>query len=223
MTSIADELLLLGYDDAGEPAIGQPALDYALSGAVLVELALAGRIGISDQRVDVLQPTPTGDAVVDAALAAIAKDQKRRKPNDWIGRLTDGLREKLLERQIEAGVLRREEGKVLWVFPHTTYPTVDGETPAAEVATRNRLASAIDSEGRIDPRTAALCGLVVAAGMERNVFPDRPVKEVRKRLKEIADGDWASAAVKQAIDEVHGAIIVASTAATTGAVVASSS
>ncbi len=55
------------------------------------------------------------------------------------------------------------------------------------------------------------------------MFPDRPAKDVRKRLKEIADGDWASAAVKQAIDEVHGAIIVASTAATTGAVVASSS
>jgi hypothetical protein len=223
MTSIADELLLLGYDDAGEPAVGQPALDYALSGAVLVELALEGRIGISDQRVDVLKQTPTGDALVDAALVQIGADQKRRKPNDWIGRLTDGLREKLLERQIEAGVLRREEGKVLWVFPHTTYPTVDGETPEAEVATRKRLASALDGDGPTDPRTAALCGLVVAAGMERKVFPDRPAKEVRARLKEIADGEWASAAVKQAIDQVHGAIIVASTAATTGAVVASSS
>jgi hypothetical protein len=223
MTSIADELLLLGYDDAGEPAVGQPALDYALSGAVLVELALAGRIGISDQRVDVLKQEPTGDALVDAALVTIGADEKRRKPNDWIGRLTDGLREKLLERQIAAGVLRREEGKVLWVFPHTTYPTVDGATPEAEVATRQRLRSALDRSEPIDPRTAALCGLVVASGMARNVFPDRPAKEVRQRLQEIADGEWASAAVKQAIDEVHGAIIVASTAATTGAVVASSS
>jgi Golgi phosphoprotein 3 GPP34 len=223
MTSIADELLLLGYDDAGEPAVGQPALDYALSGAVLVELALAGRIGISDKRVDVLQDKPTGDEIVDDALARIAADDKRRKPNDWIGRLSDGLREKLLARQVEAGVLRREKGKVLWVFPHTTYPTVDGETPEAEVATRHRLAAVLDSTERIEPRTAALCGLVVSSGMERKVFPDRPAKEVRKRLKAIADGDWASAAVKSAIDEVHGAIIVASTAATTGAVVASSS
>ena len=143
MTSIADELLLLGYDDEGEPAVGQPALDYALSGAVLVELALAGRIGIADSSVEVLHEEPTGDAVVDAALAQIAADGKRRTPNDWIGRLTDGLREQLLRRQIEAGVLRREEGKVLWVFPHATYPTVDGGTPATEVATRRRLASAL--------------------------------------------------------------------------------
>ena len=188
-----------------------------------MELALAGRIGISDKRVEVLGAQPTGDAVVDEALARIAADGKRRQPNDWIGRLGDGLRDKLLARQVEAGVLRREKGKVLWVFPHTTYPTVDGETPAAEVATRHKLAAALDSTEPIDPRTAALCGLVVSAGMERAVFPDRPAKDARKRLKAIADGDWASAAVKQAIDEVHAAIIVASTAATTGAVVASSS
>lgn len=179
MTSIADELLLLGYDDAGEPAVGHPALDYALSGAVLVELALSGRIGIADNRVEVLKQQPTGDAIVDAALVSIGADGKRRKPNDWIGRLTDGLREQLLERQIEAGVLRREEGKVLWVFPHTTFPTVDGETPAAEVATKQRLASALAGDGEVEPRTAALCGLVAATGLERRVFPDRPVKEVR--------------------------------------------
>jgi hypothetical protein len=235
MTGIADELLLLGYDDTGEPAVGQPALDYALSGAILVELALSGRIGIADNRVDVLRQEPTGDAIVDAALVRIGADGQRRRPNDWIGRLTDGLRERLLERQIERGVLRRAEGRVLWVFPHTTYPTVDGATPAAEVATKQRLAAALDGDGGGDgvgdgvgdgdiaPRTAALCGLVAAAGLERQVFPDRPAKEVRRRLKEIADGDWASAAVKHAIDEVHGAIIVASTAATTGAVIASNS
>jgi hypothetical protein len=223
MTSIADELLLLGYDDAGEPAVGQPALGYALSGAVLVELALSGRIGIADNRVDVLRQEPTGDAIVDAALVRIGADGKRRRPNDWIGRLTDGLREQLLERQIEAGVLRREEGKVLWVFPRTTYPTVDGATPAAEVATKRRLSAALDGDAGTEPRTAALCGLVAAAGLERHAFPGRPAKDVRRRLKEIADGDWASAAVKHAIDDVHGAIIVASTAATTGAVIASSS
>jgi hypothetical protein len=223
MTGIADELLLLGYDDTGEPAVGQPALDYALSGAILVELALSGRIGIADNRVDVLRQEPTGDAIVDAALVRIGADGQRRRPNDWIGRLTDGLRERLLERQIEAGVLRRAEGRVLWVFPHTTYPTVDGATPAAEVATKQRLAAALDGDGDTEPRMAALCGLVAAAGLERQVFPDRPAKDVRRRLKEIAEGDWASAAVKHAIDEVHGAIVVASAAATTGAVIASNS
>ena len=43
MTGIADELVLLGYGDDGEAVVGQPALDYSLSGAVLVEPGIGGR------------------------------------------------------------------------------------------------------------------------------------------------------------------------------------
>ena len=42
-------------------------------------------------------------------------------------------------------------------------------------------------------------------------------------MKEISDGDWAGAAVKQALDEMYAAISVAVVAASSGAAVAGSS
>jgi hypothetical protein len=44
------------------------------------------------------------------ALARIAADSKPRKPEAWIQPLTDGL----LERQVEAWVLRKEHDRTLW-------------------------------------------------------------------------------------------------------------
>ena len=40
--TLADELVLLAYDDTGVNRLGRPNLDYGLAGAVLLELALAG-------------------------------------------------------------------------------------------------------------------------------------------------------------------------------------
>jgi hypothetical protein len=74
---IADELLLLAYDDDGTAVAGSPALDYALAGAVLADLALDGRIDLVDRRVSVTDATPLGDPVLDVALARIDDDKAR--------------------------------------------------------------------------------------------------------------------------------------------------
>ncbi|MEU1836381.1 GOLPH3/VPS74 family protein [Micromonospora chersina] len=210
---LTDELLLLAYDDAGTNRLGRPHLDHGLAGAVLLELALAGRVEVVDGRLAVTDPAPTNVPLLDRALATVAGDRPR-KPKDWIARLGKGLPDRVLDGLVDAGVLRRESDRVLWVFPRTRYPSPTGAEPAVETAARERMAAALAGGGPVDARTAALLGLTRAVGLDRKLFRELPRDRVKARLAEIAAGDWASAATRKAIEETQAAVLVATTAAT---------
>jgi hypothetical protein len=70
---------------------------------------------------------------------------------------------------------------------------------------------------RDDARTSALCALVAATDLDRKVFADLDRKQVKARLKEIAEGSWAATAVKKTIDEIQSAVMVAVIASSAGA------
>ncbi|MFG1675264.1 GPP34 family phosphoprotein [Micromonospora sp. NPDC049282] len=214
---LTDELLLLAYDDGGTNRLGRPHLDYGLAGALLLELALARRVEVADKRLVVTDPTPTGVPLLDEALGTVAASRPR-KPKDWIGKLAKGLPDRVLDGLVGAGVLRRESDRVLLVFPRTRYPSPTGAEPAAETAARARMVAALVGDGPVDARTAALLALVRAVGLDRKLFRELPKDRVKARLNEIAAGDWASAAVRKAIDEMQAALIVATTVASTTAI-----
>src|SRR5262245_46096827 len=136
--NLAEELLLLAYDDGGRIQAGGPALDFGLAGGLLLELTLVGRLDLDKGRVVVVDPAATGDAVVDQALAEISADDRRRTPQDWVGRLGRDVRERVLVDLVNQNILRRERDKVLWVFPRTRYPSSTGGLPSAEAEARTR-------------------------------------------------------------------------------------
>ncbi|MGY0003900.1 GOLPH3/VPS74 family protein [Micromonospora sp. I033] len=210
---LTDELVLLAHDDAGVNRLGRPHLDHGLAGAVLLELALAGRIEVIEGRLAVTDPAPTGVPLLDQALATVAGDRPR-KPKDWIGRLAKGLPDRVLDGLVGAGLLRRDSDRVLWVFPRTRYPSPTGAEPAVETAARERMVAALAGDGPVDARTAALLTLTRAVGLDRKLFRELPGDRVKARLAEIAAGDWASAATRKAIEETQAAVLVATTAAT---------
>ncbi len=74
--SLADEIALLAYDEDGSTHGMAAHLDVGLAGALLLELALARRIDVAHGHVVVVDQTPTGDALSDAALGRIAGDRK---------------------------------------------------------------------------------------------------------------------------------------------------
>jgi hypothetical protein len=215
--NLPEELVLLAYSDDGTPEIDGTHLDNGLGGALLLELALAERVGIQDKNVVVRDQTRTGDPLVDDALARMAAESKARKPGHWVQKLAKGTRERVLDGLVARDVLRRDQGKVLWVFPRTIYPAPYGVEPAAETDARARLRAAVTASGEVAARTSALCALVAATGLERKVFADLDRKLVKARLKEISEGSWAAAAVKKTIDEIQAAVMVAVVASTAGA------
>ena len=218
---IAEDLLLLLYDDeTGKPLTGSPGLDYALAGAVLIELTMNGKLditskadGVKPGRLKVVDATPIGDPILDERLAfVVAKPGKR--PKDQIGRLSKKLRDQLLARLAERGVLEADQGKVLGLFPVTRWPAKDARD---EAEVRSKLESVLKVGTTPDERTGALIALLSALNVVPKVVTDAVDKKaLKQRAKQIAESDWAADAVKKAVTEMQAAVttvIVTSAAA----------
>jgi len=223
---IAEDLLLLLLDDESGRTTNATYLDPGLGGALLVELALDGHVEVvkGDRRWARAKvhptdgPAPTDPVLVDA-LALVAG--KERTAQDLVGRLGKRRREPLLERLASAGVLRKEDTRVLGLLPRRRWPVSDG---SHEAEVRRQLGDALVRGATPSARTAALVAVLSAMDLAHKVV-DReglPGRMVKARAKEIADGDWAAKAVKDAITAAQAAVTAAvvgaaaSTAATSG-------
>ncbi|MEO6880215.1 MAG: GPP34 family phosphoprotein [Mycobacteriaceae bacterium] len=214
--SLAEQLTLVAVDDTSGAVRGDN-LDLGLSGALLVQLALAGRIDVVDSSVVVTDPTPTGDPLPDEALARIGAD-KPRKPDYWVSHLQKGVRQQVLDRLVDAGVLERHDSKVLGLFPRHRYPE---RNAGPETAVRARLDDAVLHGQAPDETTSALVGLLHAVGLRAAAFPGAERKPTEARMKLIAEGSWASKAVRDAVAQVQAAVTAGAMAATTAAVISS--
>lgn len=224
---IAEDLLLLLYDDeTGKPITGSPGLDYALAGAVLIELTLQGKLDITGEgngekpgRLKVLDGAPTGDPILDERLAFVV-DKPGKKPKDQVGRLSKHLRDQLLARLVERGVLEETQGKVLGFIPVPRWPAKDARH---EAEVRAQLESVLKAGTAPNERTGALIALLSALNVVPKVVTDAVDKRaLNQRAKEIAESDWAAAAVKKAVAEMQAAITAAIVVSTTAATSASS-
>ena len=129
--NLLEELLLLSIHDDKGTVVSQVAetLRYGLAGAMLADLALAGRISLADgKRVVVVDPAPTGDDLLDEALQVIQTADRSKKISYWINTLSNSPRKlikRLAEKLVAQGILRDEEKRYLWVIPYAAYPQAD--------------------------------------------------------------------------------------------------
>ncbi|GHH68737.1 GOLPH3/VPS74 family protein [Promicromonospora soli] len=218
--SLAEEYLLLALDDtSGKPLLSSQYLQFALAGASVADLTLHGALEVSDGadggrkgRFHV-----TGRATPSDPLQREVLDLMHdRKPKDAIRKVGQGsfarrLRDSLQQGLAARGVLREEQVKILGLFPSTTWTAHD---PAPEAAVRKRVLAALTGRADADERTAALVSLLLATDLTRKIYPDQDRRALKRRAKEIAESEWAGAAVKRAIDDVNAAMIAATVAAT---------
>lgn len=219
MTSIAlaEELLLLAYDDQTGKATGSRiGLDLGMSAAVLVDLALAGRIAYMDGNLTVVDPSPIGDPIADAVLAKAAEDVPHT-PDQWLQRLRHRLRIRVLEDLVARGVMRDvDETQLEYIHLHR-YPVAD---PAYEAEIRRRLVKALTTDAIPDERTAALATLLTAVRMEPALrLPPEEAARAHQRLVEIASGAGFSGGVsmEDSIVRPSVALVVATLARAIGA------
>jgi hypothetical protein len=218
---LAEDLLLLVTDDgSGQLTVPAAQVDAGLGGANLVELALMNKVDLSAEgeagrpgRIIVKDPSPAGDDVLDAALEILAANQGK-KPSAVIRPLSKNLRQALYERLAAAGVIRAERGKILGIFRTHTWPAQDA---SHEAHVRELLTQALVQQTAPDTRTAALIALLHALKCEQKIVDPGPYglsrRQLAARAEEIAQGNWASGAVRKAIDEMNAAVVAATTAA----------
>jgi Golgi phosphoprotein 3 len=215
MLTLPEELLLLALRDKRGSVVSSAAmaLPYGLAGAVLLELSLRDSIVLQDGKFTVRNPAPTGDDILDEALAKMRASGKSHKPSYWVSKLK-GLRkmkDRLLDRLVGRGILRREEHKVLWVFPANRYPTLSG---AAEMKRRDQIRSAVLHGEEPDERTFILISLVNACSLVNEIFSKEERKAARERIKIIIKGEAVGKAVSDIVAGVRVAVVAAVAAST---------
>jgi Golgi phosphoprotein 3 (GPP34) len=212
-----DLLLLLTADDTGKLAADTTNMNLALGGALLAELALAQRVDLAghDERVRegrliVRDAGPTGDSVLDDALATVGHEEGK-KPQSVVAALGKRTRVRLYERLAEAGLLRPEKDRILGIVPTHRWPAEDA---VHETAVRTGLVTALRDGVTTDARTRALVSLLLALKAVHKAVDSDSVglskRELNASAKQIAEGDWVGRAVRSAID-TDTAIIIAAT------------
>ena len=209
--TFTEEIVLLALDDKSGAQLHLPvtALSYGLAGAVLADLAVAGKIDTDPERVTVLDPSPTGDPLLDPWLTLISAETTPRSVAYWLSVLSDRQKEieqPALDRLMTRGILRREDKKILWVIGLRRYPTVDGHE---RTEVRTRLGQLILGEDLPDPRDAILISLLRGCRLTDHIFEGPEFAAREQRLVTLAKMDLVGREVATATNEA----IVALTAA----------
>ena len=133
-----------------------------------------------------LDATPTGNPILDQALAHIANSGQPKDTRGWIetlaGQDTAEIRQQALASLIERGILEAQDKKFLWVFRARRYPTIDGRV---EREVRLRISDVLLSDDIPDPRDVAMICLVDASGFLRDIFTSRELERATPRVEQL--------------------------------------
>lgn len=193
-------LLLCLNDETGRFEAAWPT--FGLNAAALGEMLLGQRITLDKEKVRVMDTTTLGDEVLDTALTCVAMRKRTQKLYWWVFSLYKHHHtavDVLLARLIRRGVLTEREGRVLWVFPRTEYPTVDG---APEHDLRQAVTDVVAGGKSCDDRMAVLLAILSACGSLRFAVrhPDRAeVRKRRKRVQQIQENCPLASALGKAL------------------------
>jgi len=209
--TIPESVMLLALNDETGKRKGQ-FLEYALAGAGLTELLLAGRIremGDPPKRLELADPTPLGDPYVDACLNVFQEQGSGKKAQRYIEKIggkSEHLR-LLLNRLVERGILSIVEKKVFFFFTSKAYPEAD---PSAERDLKARLEAAMFGTGEVNERDTVIIALAHHTEILKDNFDREKLRAHKARIKEIVEGGLLPAtAAAETIKAMHAALFVA--------------
>lgn len=201
---IVEELhmLLLRPDGRVETSVSGNRL-YGEVAAVLTDLALRGRIRLTEDRhpvVEIVSTEPTGHPVLDSTLERIVHLRGKRLQSIIARPKLDPL-DVVVESLVVQGVLiRGERGFFGWGSART--PESD---PAPELVLRERLAAVIAGDRAPTRADLSLLGILQSLGVAHAILREEcagaSAKELETRIRDLASGvdGAAGAAVGDAV------------------------
>ncbi len=203
--SIAEEIMLLLLHDEDGSFVRLPEWSrrYALSGAVLMELAENRRIDSDVNRLFVIRDEPIGSATADAVLKEIATEKQEKDIRYWVERTAeraDDIREEALARLSTKGIIEQVDERFLWVFRSRRYPVIDG---TAEKETKLRLFEVLFSDAIPSPRDVILLCLAHASGILNEMLPRKQLDTVSDRIETVRKLDLIGQTVATAIWDIE--------------------
>jgi len=205
MLGFVEEILLLQLDDSQGKFVNLPlsAADVVLAGAALMELALANRVDCDLEQLVLVDPTPTGDDILDDVLKHLGEAGGEVTADAVLERISvngEKYQEMALKRLIAKGILREENGRFLWVFHTRRYPVVD-DSEQREV--RARLRQLLLTDEIPDPRDVVLICLIDACGLLGLVLSPDEIAQTQTRVAQLSRLDLIGQAVTKAVAEIR--------------------
>jgi len=186
--TLADEIVVLMLDDTlGDINPGCTAVaGVAVAGGILMELALRENIDTDLKSLFVVNPKPTGDELLDAALQEISSEPEQHSSAWWIDQLSirhPDLVQRVMARLVAAGILREEQRRFLWVFSRRAYPQISGRE---EREAKARLMSVLFNDEVPNPRDTLLLGLAKSTDVLSAILTSDELDKAYSRVEEVA-------------------------------------
>jgi hypothetical protein len=220
-----EEVLLLAlHDEKGTVHMQAGMMSYAMAAGMLAELLLERRITITDDKkkfVEIEDERPIGDELLDECLDRIGNTVRRQRLQTWVSRFAQlkRLRHRVAVSLCDKGVLREDEGTILFIFKRKLYPERDHRYEKRVI---ERLRKAVFSDTlRVEPRTAVLVSLASASGLLSIPFGKRELRGRKKRIDRICEGEVLGQAARELVQAAQAAVMVATMGAATAASAAS--
>jgi hypothetical protein len=169
--------------------------------------------------VELVDPSPTGDEVLDNALDTIRTSHRSRDAKHWVRQLGSrpGLADQLARRLVAHGILCEQDRTFLWVFHDRRYPTTDS---SPESRLRGRIRDMALGGAAPDTRNLLVLSLVNACKLADNLFSPEERHQATRRIKAMVEGEQFGIAVGMAIADVAAETAAAVSSAAFSTVVA---
>ena len=203
--SLTEELLLVALDDdTGRLIELLPfSLETAIAAALVMDLTLAARIDTDPTHLFVLSAAPTGNAILDDVLARVTAEPQPLSSAEWLRRLAvpgPELRDRILARLVERGVLQSVEKRLLWVFKTRVYPPTSG---LEEREVKSRVMTLLNNDDIPEARDAMLVGLLRATGIMERLLSEMEYQRLRARIDHVSSLEEVSRALTQEVAELY--------------------
>jgi len=203
MLSLYEEFFLISIDDdKGTVSLSaSTVIAYGLAGAILAELALKGKLCLEDERLKVLDGTPTGDEIMDEVLSSISQSDKPHKPIRWIRMMSGNKLPKRVANGLAAkNIIHIEQKRYLWVIPYLAYPMQDA---SAKYWVKQHMREMVLGGVAPESREVALLSLIDACRLLNLVFTKDERKAASKKVEDLIKNEPFGDAVAKTLEEIE--------------------
>jgi len=179
-------------------------LNCAVVGAVLAELSLLERIDTDMDLLHLVDPTPTGNAILDPMLKQVADEPVQHNAQYWIERLApqaESIIDLTLDRLVEQKILKHHDGE-FWTLTSVKWQadaTGGSLEDTADAFIKTRISKFIYASVIPDPRDIIIICLVNTCDVLRFIF--ELDEEAEKRIEFICKMDLIGRSIAAAVEQ----------------------
>jgi hypothetical protein len=210
MLTIFEEFLMLTIHAEKGMLIGSAIepMRPGLVGAILAELAFAGKIRTtSDRRLELVDSNQTNIIVLDAAINILKTSEKNRKYGYWINTINqkpEKLRKQITKGLILKKIFTQEDDSLHWVIPSPIHSVTNASSKYWLI---KRLRGVVLAQEKVEPRDIALLSLLSASGLLELVFLRDECKQAARNINELVISQAMKDPMIETIQEISVAVV----------------